>query len=76
MIVDNALYRGGVRVPVDCEISDLSAVRERCGPEDFVWVGLHEPEQSELDAVAGGFDRHTQALEECGKAPPPPKLER
>ncbi|HET8959962.1 magnesium/cobalt transporter CorA [Nocardioides sp.] len=76
MIVDNALYREGVRVPVDCEISDLSAVRERCGPEDFVWVGLHEPEQSELDAVAEVFDLHTLAVEDAVKAHQRPKLER
>ncbi|MGH3306171.1 MAG: magnesium/cobalt transporter CorA [Nocardioides sp.] len=76
MIVDNALYRKGVRVPVDCEISDLAAVRERCGPDDFVWVGLHEPEQSELDAVAEIFGLHPLAVEDAVKAHQRPKLER
>jgi len=76
VIVDNALYRNGVRVPVDCEISDLAAVRDRCGPDDFVWVGLHEPEQSELDAVAEVFDLHVLAVEDAVKAHQRPKLER
>ena len=76
MIVDNALYRKGVRVPVDCEISDLAAVRERCGPDDFVWVGLHEPEQAELDAVAEVFGLHPLAVEDAVKAHQRPKLER
>jgi magnesium transporter len=76
VIVDNALYRNGVRVPVDCEISDLAAVRDRCGPDDFVWVGLHEPEQSELDAVAEVFDLHALAVEDAVKAHQRPKLER
>jgi magnesium transporter len=76
VIVDNALYRNGVRVPVDCEISDLAAVRGRCGPDDFVWVGLHEPEQSELDAVAEVFDLHALAVEDAVKAHQRPKLER
>ena len=76
MIVDNALYRKGVRVPVDCEISDLAAVRERCGPDDFVWVGLHEPERAELDAVAEVFDLHPLAVEDAVKAHQRPKLER
>jgi magnesium transporter len=76
VIVDNALYRKGVRVPVDCEISDLAAVRERCGPDDFVWVGLHEPEQSELDAVAEVFGLHPLAVEDAVKAHQRPKLER
>ena len=76
MIVDNALYRKGVRVPVESEISDLAAVRERCGPDDFVWVGLHEPEQSELDAVAEIFGLHQLAVEDAVKAHQRPKLER
>ncbi|HEX5862363.1 MAG TPA: magnesium and cobalt transport protein CorA [Nocardioides sp.] len=76
MIVDNALYRQGVRVPVDCEISDLAAVRDRCGPDDFVWVGLHEPEESELEAVARVFDLHPLAVEDAVKAHQRPKLER
>lgn len=76
MIVDNALYRKGVRVPVDCAISDLAAVRERCGPDDFVWVGLHEPERAELDAVAEVFDLHPLAVEDAVKAHQRPKLER
>jgi magnesium transporter len=76
VIVDNALYRKGVRVPVDCEISDLAAVRDRCGPDDFVWVGLHEPDQSELDAVAEIFGLHPLAVEDAVKAHQRPKLER
>jgi magnesium transporter len=76
VIVDNALYRKGVRVPVDCEISDLAAMRERCGPDDFVWVGLHEPEQAELDEVAEIFDLHPLAVEDAVKAHQRPKLER
>ncbi|MGH3361124.1 MAG: magnesium and cobalt transport protein CorA [Nocardioides sp.] len=76
MIVDNALYRDGVRVPVDCEISDLSSVREKCGPGDFVWVGLHEPDQAELDAVAEAFGLHPLAVEDAVNAHQRPKLER
>jgi magnesium transporter len=76
VIVDNALYRKGVRVPVDSEISDLAAVRDRCGHDDFVWVGLHEPEQAELDAVAEVFDLHALAVEDAVKAHQRPKLER
>ncbi|HET7193728.1 MAG TPA: magnesium/cobalt transporter CorA [Nocardioides sp.] len=76
MIVDNALYRNGVRVSVDCEISDLAAVRKRCGPDDFVWVGLHEPEQAELDEVAEIFGLHPLAVEDAVKAHQRPKLER
>ena len=76
MIVDNALYRGGTRVPLDCEVSDLASVRDQCGPGDFVWVGLHEPDPDELARVADVFDLHPLAVEDAVKAHQRPKLER
>ena len=77
MIVDNALYRGGVRVPLDCDTSDLAGVRARCTDEnDFVWIGLHEPSQEELSSVADVFDLHPLAVEDALKAHQRPKLER
>ncbi len=76
MIVDNALYRDGVRVPVDCEIADLAAMRERIGPGDFVWVGLHQPTADEMREVAAAFDLHSLAVEDALKAHQRPKLER
>ncbi len=76
MIVDNALYRAGVRVPVDCEIADLAAMRERIGPGDFVWVGLHEPTVEEMEEVANAFTLHPLAVEDAVHAHQRPKLER
>ncbi|WP_426244515.1 magnesium/cobalt transporter CorA [Nocardioides sp. LHG3406-4] len=75
MIVDNALYRDGVRVPVDCDIADLAAMRERIGPGDFVWAGLHEPTADELDEVAAAFGLHPLAVEDALNAHQRPKLE-
>jgi magnesium transporter len=76
VIVDNALYRKGVRVPVECQVTDLAAVREHCGPGDFVWVGLHEPDAAELSEVAKAFDLHPLAVEDAVNAHQRPKLER
>lgn len=76
MIVDSALYRDGVRVPLDCTVADFAAVRkETTGKGDFVWVGLHEPEAEELDAVAAAFGLHTLAVEDAYNAHQRPKLE-
>ena len=75
MIVDSALYRDGVRVPVDCEVADLAAMRQRVDPGDFVWVGLHEPTAEELDEVAEAFGLHPLAVEDALKAHQRPKLE-
>jgi magnesium transporter len=77
MIVDSALYRDGVRVRVDCHKEDLAAVRdEASGDNAFVWVGLHEPGQGELDLVAEVFSLHPLAVEDALKAHQRPKLER
>jgi magnesium transporter len=77
VIVDNALYRGGVRVDCGTETSDLAGVRARAtGPKDFVWIGLHEPTEEELDAVADLYDLHPLAVEDALSAHQRPKLER
>ncbi len=77
VIVDNALYRDGVRVPLECDSSDLTAVRAQCtGDNAFVWIGLHEPSAEELDRVAEAFDLHPLAVEDALHAHQRPKLER
>jgi magnesium transporter len=77
MIVDNALYRDGVRVHVDCRKDDLDAVRDSATHAgDFVWVGLHQPSAEELNRVAEVFSLHPLAVEDAFKAHQRPKLER
>ena len=77
MIVDNALYRNGERVDLGVDTHDLAGVRaEATGPDDFVWVGLHEPEPHELDAVADLYDLHDLAVEDALRAHQRPKVER
>ena len=77
MIVDSALYRDGVRVRVDCHKDDLGAVlNEATDKGDFVWVGLHRPDEEELGRVAEVFSFHPLAVEDALKAHQRPKLER
>ena len=77
MIVDCALYRDGVRVPLDVNSSDLGAVRDsRRGDGDFIWVGLHQPDQPEMDRVSEIFGLHPLAVEDALHAHQRPKLER
>ncbi len=78
MIVDSAVYRNGSRVPVDCEPDRLprpSGAR-RAATSDFVWVGLHEPTEAELEDVAIAFGLHPLAVEDAINAHQRPKLER
>ena len=77
MIVDNALYRNGERVDLDVDTHDLASVRAKAtGADDFVWVGLHEPESDELAAVADLYDLHELAVEDALAAHQRPKVER
>ena len=77
MIVDSALDRDGERVPVTCGPRDLVELRAQAtGEHDFVWVGIHEPSESELAAVAKAFDLHPLAVEDALMAHQRPKLER
>lgn len=77
MIVDCALYRAGERVPLEVRGDDLGAARDaRTEPGDFVWVGMHEPSQAEMDAVSDLFGLHPLAVEDALKAHQRPKLER
>jgi magnesium transporter len=77
MIVDCALYREGVRVPLEVDSEDLDAVRDaRTEGGGFVWVGLHEPSQAEMDRVSELFGLHPLAVEDALHAHQRPKLER
>ncbi|MCX6396134.1 MAG: magnesium/cobalt transporter CorA [Propionibacteriales bacterium] len=77
MIVDNALYRQGVRVDCGTATSDLVGVRSRATDDgDFVWVGLHEPTQHELQTVADLYGLHPLAVEDALTAHQRPKLEQ
>jgi len=76
MIVDNAVYHNGVRVPLNHDATDFAGVRQQCRGGDFIWIGLYEPTPGELDAVAEAFDLHPLAVEDALKAHQRPKLER
>ena len=77
MIVDSALYRNGTRIAVDCSTQDLTTLRAGCtAPDEFVWVGLHNPTSAELNRVAQVFDLHPLAVEDALLAHQRPKLER
>lgn len=77
MIVDSAVYRSGVRVPVQCGPQDFAKLRAAATDEsDFVWIGLHEPSRAEIDAVSAVFGLHHLAVDDAFKAHQRPKLER
>ncbi|WP_107774386.1 magnesium/cobalt transporter CorA [Nocardioides sediminis] len=76
MIVDNALYHEGVRVPLGDGDPSLGHARVPCGVGDFQWVGIHDPSGEELRQIAATFDLHPLAVEDAGDSHQRPKVER
>ncbi|MFI6758100.1 magnesium/cobalt transporter CorA [Micromonospora sp. NPDC050417] len=78
-VVDCGLYVDGVRQPGDWDYaSALAAAEEQAadGKSSFVWLGLHEPAETEMAGVAETYGLHELAVEDAVKAEQRPKLER
>jgi magnesium transporter len=73
VIVDQAVYREGVRGPS----GDLSDELERLGdsPDGFIWIGLKDPTDAEFDHVREELSLHPLAVEDAVKGNQRSKLE-
>ena len=73
-IVDNAIYRDGVRQahPVSLD-QTFEELRDKGG---FAWIGLYRPTDAELRAVATEFGLHELSVEDALTGHQRPKLER
>ncbi|MER5784846.1 magnesium and cobalt transport protein CorA [Streptomyces mobaraensis] len=74
MIVDFAIYRNGRRTDGPADFSD-ALDQARADGDAFLWVGLHEPTESEFALVTSEFGLHPLAVEDALKAHQRPKLE-
>jgi len=79
-MIDCGVYADGVRLPGKyTHAAALAKVRELQMdgiPSAFVWVGLHEPDEHQMQAVADVFGLHELAAEDAVHAHQRPKLER
>lgn len=78
-LVDCAVYADGHRLPGKVGYAaSLDKVREieALGHEGFVWVGLREPDQAQMQEVADVFGLHPLAVEDAVCAHQRPKVER
>ncbi|MGX7825144.1 magnesium and cobalt transport protein CorA [Actinokineospora sp. 24-640] len=74
-VVDCGVYVDGARLPGRWSHTDAVAeVRGR--GEGFVWIGLHEPDERQIQGVADTFGLHELAVEDAVHAHQRPKLER
>ncbi|MGI8632382.1 MAG: magnesium and cobalt transport protein CorA [Solirubrobacterales bacterium] len=75
MIVDCAHYCDGARQNDGALDLEEAGRLARSAGEDFVWVGLLEPDHALLDRVARQFDLHPLPVEDARQAHQRPKLE-
>jgi magnesium transporter len=78
-MVDCGVYVEGVRLPGAYTHGEARAkVQEirQTGQEAFVWIGLHEPDEHQMQDVADVFGLHPLAVEDAVHAHQRPKLER
>ena len=74
-VVDCGVYVYGKREPG--EFTPDEALREANARDNaFVWLGLHEPSQEEMAAIAQTYDLHELAVEDTVGAEQRPKLEQ
>lgn len=69
------IYENGVRQP-DTSPVDEALRRVRKAGRGFVWIGLHEPSQTEIAGIAELFGLHPLAVEDAVQAHQRPKVER
>jgi len=72
MIINNVAYQRGRRLG-DISIDDISNVVTQ--PETFVWLSLHQPDDSLLMRVQEEFGLHELSIEDAREASQRPKIE-
>jgi magnesium transporter len=78
-MVDCGVYVDGQRLPGKfTHAAALAKAREleTAGKDAFVWIGLHEPDEHQMETVADVFGLHELAVEDAVVAHQRPKLER
>lgn len=74
-VVDCAVYIDGKRV-AGRWTHDAAIAEVRRREEGFVWIGLHEPTDDQINAIAKTYGLHELAVEDAVTAKQRPKLER
>ncbi|MFD3592000.1 magnesium and cobalt transport protein CorA [Nocardia sp. NPDC058640] len=74
-IVDCGVYVDGKRVPghFTPQQAKIEASKSDSG---FVWIGLHDPDSTQMNDIASTFELHPLAVEDAVEGRQRPKLER
>ena len=73
MLVNCVAYGSDGRKLRDVSLDDISEVLK--SPDQFIWVGLHEPDEPLLDKLQEEFGLHDLAIEDAHCAHQRPKIE-
>lgn len=73
-LIDNAIYRDGVRVATPTSLGETYDLARSEG--GIAWIGLYRPTRAELESVAAEFGLHHLAVEDALKGHQRAKLER
>lgn len=76
MIVACATYTDGVRHDCPATTEALQAAMAGLGEDDFVWIGIADPQPEEMTTVASVLALHPLAVEDALEAHQRPKIER
>ncbi len=76
VIIDQAVYRSGVRCPcVDLSDELDSLAEDSARSRDFLWIGLKDPTLAEFDVVKDELGLHPLAIEDSVRGQQRPKVE-
>ncbi len=76
MIVDSAHYKDGVRQHDEALTPERAAeLRNAAGSGEFVWIGIHDPEQGDLERLQSLFGLHELAVDDAQNPHQRPKIE-
>ena len=76
MIVDSAHYKDGVRQHEEALTPERAAeLRNAAGSGEFVWIGIHKPEQGDLERLRSLFGLHELAVDDAQNPHQRPKIE-
>ena len=75
MIMDQAVYRHGVRETCGDLSDELDELRRGDDPNAFLWIGLKDPTDAEFDLVNDELKLHSLAVEDAVKGNQRPKVE-
>jgi magnesium transporter len=76
MIIDSAHYKDGARQHEEALTAEQAAeIWRHSGEGEFVWIGLHEPEEGDLEELQALFGLHELAVEDAHAAHQRPKIE-